>query len=100
MALDLKPLTKIMMDVIKAAKLDLDSEVKVLVATQHNVLKITVHSPSLVLSSLEFNRVFHPLRGRGLSDTIRLVHEHHGLLRVHKDPVSGTVFTAEFPLKN
>lgn len=96
--IDLNSLSQIILDIVQAAQANKDIPVRVLVSTQLHHLRVTVLSPELKLGYIELSRVFHPSRGLNLAGTQQLVHAHRGLLRVHKAPEGGTVFTAEFNL--
>lgn len=98
LALDLTQLYEVVAQVVRGAKPKQDSPVILKAFVSNQFMKLTILSETLEMSGLDLSRVFHPFRGRGLSDAQRIVHENRGLLKVHKSPEKGTVFTLEFPL--
>lgn len=96
--IEMKALSQIILDLVASAQTQANFPVRVLVATQAQLLRVTVLSPEYKLGYIELSRAFHPSRGLNLAGTQQLVHQHRGLLRVHKDPDGRAVFTVEFNL--
>ena len=96
--IDLDQLSKILYSLVKASKTEPLDPVSLNVSVQKKLMRITLESLNLQPSSLSLKRIFHPFRGLGLNEAQRLVDDQGGLLRVHRAPDQGTVFTVEFIL--